>query len=178
MSVDTTTLDHHGGHMLYRDAPTVEVSTLIEGATGDQVWDLVTDINLPTHAAGELESTEWVGDPGVAVGARFRGTNSSEDMGTWIGECEITEVDPGRRWVWQVGSAAGGDPWATWAFEVEPSSKGTIVRQWARLGPGPSRLSEFIATQPDKEARVIAHRLNTWREAMQANLTLIHTTLT
>ena len=164
--------------MLYRDAPTVEVSTLIEGATGNQVWELVTDITLPTRAAGELASAEWVGEPGVAVGARFRGTNTAEHLGTWVGECEVVEVDPGRRWVWQVGPAAGGDPWATWAFEVEPSSKGTIVRQWARLGPGPSRLSEFIATQPDKEARVVAHRMSAWREAMQANLALIRTTLT
>ncbi|HMS75261.1 SRPBCC family protein [Gordonia sp. (in: high G+C Gram-positive bacteria)] len=164
--------------MLYRDAPTVEVSTLIEGATVDQVWDLVTDITLPTRAAGELESTEWVGDPGVAVGARFRGTNTAEHLGTWVGECEITEVDPGRRWVWQVGPAAGGDPWATWAFEVEPSSKGTIVRQWARLGPGPSRLSEFIQANPAKESRLITHRLTDWRNAMQANLDLIRTTLT
>ena len=136
--------------MLYRDAPTVEVSTLIEGATGDQVWDLVTDINLPTRAAGELESTEWVGDPGVAVGARFRGTNSSEDMGTWIGECEITEVDPGRRWVWQVGPA-GGDPWATWAFEVEPSSRAPSSASGPAWAPAPPASPSSSPPNPTKK---------------------------
>jgi hypothetical protein len=77
-----------------------------------------------------------------------------------------------------VGPAGGGRPWATWAFEVEPSGKGTIIRQWARLGPGPSRLSEFIAAAPAKESRIIANRMATWREGMRANLDLIRTTLT
>ena len=156
--------------MRYRDAPTVEVSELIEGCTVERVWDIVADIALPTQADGELVSAEWVGEPAeIVVGARFRGTNSAEGLGTWTAECEIVEVEPGRRWVWTAGGPQG-EPWSTWAFEVDASSKGAIVRQWARLGPGPSQLSQAIEANPHLEGRIIARRMDDWRRGMQANL--------
>ncbi len=59
---------------------------------------------------------------------------------------------------------------ATWGFEVEPTSDGVLIRQWGRMGPGPSGLTPGIAAQPDKEARIVARRLSEWQQNMQANL--------
>ena len=59
---------------------------------------------------------------------------------------------------------------ATWAFEVEPASDGVLIRQWGRMGPGPSGLTPAIAAQPDKEARIVSRRLAEWQQNMQANL--------
>jgi hypothetical protein len=59
---------------------------------------------------------------------------------------------------------------ATWAFEVEPASDGVLVRQWARMGPGPSGLTPAIVAQPEKEARIVSRRLAEWQQNMQANL--------
>ena len=59
---------------------------------------------------------------------------------------------------------------ATWAFEVEPTSDGVLIRQWARMGPGPSGLTPAIASMPDKEARIVANRLAEWQQNMRANL--------
>ena len=62
-----------------------------------------------------------------------------------------------RRWVYNVVGPDGAS--ATWAFEVEPTSDGVLIRQWARMGPGPSGLTPAIAAMPDKEARIVANRL-------------------
>jgi hypothetical protein len=59
---------------------------------------------------------------------------------------------------------------ATWAFEVEPASDGVLVRQWARMGPGPSGLTPAIVAQPEKEARIVSRRLAEWQQNMAANL--------
>ena len=115
----------------------------------------------------DVELVEFTGETGQ-VGARFRGCNQHTALGTWETVCEVVEVEDQRRWVWNVFGPDGVG--ATWGFEVEPASDGALIRQWARLGPGPSGLSIAIAAQPDKEARIIAGRLSEWQKNMQANL--------
>lgn len=157
--------------MRYRDQPTVEVTARVK-CDVSTAWARVTDIGLPARCSSELQGVEWLGDSdGVAVGARFRGTNQHEAMGTWQVECEVVEVDEGRRWVW---NALGSDgPTATWGFEIEPTSDGVLIRQWARMGPGPSGLTFAITAKPEKEARIVAGRLAEWKQNMQVNLDCI-----
>jgi Polyketide cyclase / dehydrase and lipid transport len=135
-------------------------------------WDLVTDIGLPARCSAELQSVEWVGERDrVCVGARFRGHNRHDALGTWDTECEVVEVsDDGavRRWVWNVLAADGVG--ATWAFEVEPARDGVLIRQWARMGPAPSGLSIAIDARPELEGRIVARRLAEWEQGMRANL--------
>lgn len=155
--------------MRLRDNPIIEVSRRI-ACTPERAWELVTDIGLPTAAAGELQRVEWLdGAAGVEVGARFRGYNRSDDLGEWHTDCVVVDVEDGRRWVWAVGPN-GEEPWATWGFEVDPTRDGALVRQWARIGDGASPFAGFVAAQPDKEARIIDFRLGVWRAAMEANL--------
>lgn len=154
--------------MRYRDSPTIEVTQRVRCDVAT-AWRYVTDITLPARCSAELQSAEWLkGASGVAVGARFRGRNSNEAIGEWETVCEVAEVEDQRRWVWNV--LGQGAPVATWGFEVEPTSDGVLIRQWARLGPAPSGLSFAIAAQPDKEARIIAGRLADWQRNMVANL--------
>ena len=154
--------------MRYRDQPTIEVTqrVLCDVATA---WAHVTDITLSARCSAELQTVEWVdGADRVSVGARFRGRNRHDAFGEWEAVCEVVEVEDQRRWVWNVIGPDGVG--ATWGFEVEPASDGALVRQWARMGPGPSGLSVEIAAQPDKEARIVARRLSEWQQNMQANL--------
>ena len=153
--------------MRYADQPTVEVQERIEGDP-QQIWELVTDINLPSRFSPELQRVRWVEGDEVAVGNRFTGDNRNEHLGEWTTECTVMEVDPGRRWVWSVRN--GDDVMATWGFEVDPGRGATTVRQWARMGPDPSGLSIAIEAMPDKEGRIIARRMEEWRSAMAANL--------
>ncbi|WP_305094568.1 SRPBCC family protein [Prescottella sp. R16] len=157
--------------MRLRDTPTVEVSTRL-GCSPEQAWALVTDISLPTRAAGELQRVEWLdGATGVAVGARFRGHNSNEAMGDWHTDSEIVEVEDGRRWVWQVGESDA--PFAVWGFEVDPDGDGATVRQWGKIGTGRSPLTAFVEQHPEQEAAIVAHRMSVWRQGMTANLAML-----
>jgi hypothetical protein len=154
--------------MRYRDQPTVEVTQLVpcDVATA---WSYVTDITVPARCSAELQSVEWLaGAHRVEVGARFRGRNQNDAMGSWETVCEVVEADEPHRWVWNVLGHEGAI--TSWGFEVEPASAGTLIRQWARMGPGPSGLSIPIAAQPEKEARIVARRLADWQRNMQANL--------
>ncbi|SDD22846.1 SRPBCC family protein [Rhodococcus tukisamuensis] len=157
--------------MRLRDNPTVEVSERLE-CSPEHAWALITDIELPTRADGELQRVEWLdGAAGVAVGARFRGYNANPQAGEWHTEPEITEVEDGRRWVWRVGPA--DEPLAVWGFEVDSDGDGAVVRQWAKAGTGRSPLSDFIEQYPDKEGTILAHRLAVWRDGMAANLAVL-----
>ena len=154
--------------MRYSDQPTVEVTQRVK-CDASTAWKLVTDIGLPARCSSELQSAQWLGDSdGVEVGARFRGCNEHAALGTWQTECEVVEVVDERRWVWNVIGSDG--PTATWAFEIEPTSDGVLIRQWARMGPGPSGLTYAINAKPDKEGRIVAGRLAEWRQNMQNNL--------
>ena len=105
---------------------------------------------------------------GSAARGRFRGRNKHQAFGDWETVCEVVEVDDQRRWVWNVIGPDGVG--ATWGFEVEPASDGVLIRQWGRMGPGPSGLTPAILAQPDKEARIVTRRLAEWQQNMQANL--------
>ncbi|MDT5163316.1 MAG: hypothetical protein QOC88_210 [Mycobacterium sp.] len=154
--------------MRYRDQPTVEVTQRVRCDVAT-AWSLVTDINLSARSSSELQGVEWIDDArAVAVGARFRGRNKHEAFGEWATVCEVVEVEDERRWVYNVIGPEGIS--ATWAFEVEPASDGVLVRQWGRMGPGPSGLTPAIVAQPEKEARIITRRLAEWETNMQANL--------
>jgi hypothetical protein len=152
----------------YRDQPTIEVTQRVR-CDVPTAWGFITDIELPTRRSAELEAVEWLGDAdGVKVGARFRGRNRHEAFGAWETVCEVVEVEDQRRWVWNaIGPDGVG---ATWGFEVEPASDGVLIRQWGRMGPGPSGLTPAIVAQPEKEARIVARRLSEWQQNMQGNL--------
>ncbi|EGD55336.1 SRPBCC family protein [Gordonia neofelifaecis] len=162
--------------MRLRDSPTVEVSRELRCAP-EHAWQMVTDISLPTRAPGELQRVEWLdGADAVTVGARFSGHNRNEQMGDWQTISVITEVEPGRRWVWTVGPDSKA-PFASWGFEVDPMRDGTIVRQWARIGDAESPFKTFIDAHPDREGEIIAFRLGVWQRAMEANLAVLEAAL-
>lgn len=155
--------------MRYRDQPTMQVEERI-AADPATLWALVTDIGLPSRFSEELQGAEWLdGATGVAVGNRFRGTNENEHLGVWQTECVVTEVEPERRWTWEVHG--GDNRMATWGFEIDPGREAVTVRQWARMGPDPSGLNIAIDAMPEKEGRIISRRLQEWERNMTANLT-------
>ena len=150
----------------------MEVEQRIQADPAD-LWTLITDIDLPARYSEELQAVEWLdGSTGVAVGHRFRGRNEHPDLGHWETECVITEVEPERRWVYEVRATGDGmeGTMATWGFELDPGRDAVRVRQWARMGPDRSGLSFAIESMPDKEGRIIARRLAEWRRNMEANL--------
>lgn len=152
----------------YADAPTVEVSAHVS-ATAEFVWHLVSDVNFSARFSREFVGAEWLdGATGPALGARFRGTSRHPAIGEWHTVSVVTEYEPGRILQWTVGSLE--DPTAVWRFEIAEEDGGVLVTQRAQMGPGPSGLTAAIETNPDKEERIVEHRLDEYRTNMRSNL--------
>lgn len=161
--------------MRYRDRPTVEVEERVSGDPA-AIWAVVTDITLPARFSSELHEVTWLeGATGVEVGNRFKGSNRHDALGEWTTECVVVDVEPERRWVWDVVGTDG--VMATWGFEIDPGRDAVTVRQWARMGPAPSGLTPAIEAMPDKEGRIVARRMAEWRRNMAANLAGIRDTI-
>lgn len=156
--------------MRYADGPTVE-SEIVVAAPADVLWPLVTDLSLLVELSPELQRVEWLdGAGGPAADVRFRGHSAHSAVGEWSTVSTITVWEPGRSFGWEVERDRPEGPAATWLLELTPADGGTRVRQWARLGPGPSGLTPAIERWPDKEERIVGGRIGEWRSAMETNL--------
>jgi uncharacterized protein YndB with AHSA1/START domain len=155
--------------MKYADGPTAEVELDID-APPSRVWELVSDINLPSRFSTEFQGAEWQNEAsGPAVGARFTGRNKHRAAGEWETTSIIVTCEPEGALEWAVTDP--DNPSASWRFELEPSGvSGTRLKQWVRLGPGWSGLTPAIEAMPDKEERIIERRLEEHRANMTACL--------
>jgi hypothetical protein len=141
----------------YADSPTARAEIHV-AAPPSAVWPLVSDIRLPARFSTELTAAEWAeGTAGPCAGARFTGHSHHPAAGAWQTTCTVVTWDEPRAFAWVVEDP--DRPSAQWGFELEPDGDGTLVRQWAVLGPGPSGLTPAIEAMPDKEERIVARRL-------------------
>lgn len=148
----------------YADAPTAECAQWIAAAP-ERVWELVSDIHLMPELSGELRSVEWLdGASGPAVGNRFLGRNEHPALGAWETTSHVVACQRPREFTWSVGDPE--HPTATWGFALEASDGGTLLRQWARMGPAPSGLSRAIERMPDKEQKIVHNRLREFETSM------------
>ena len=154
--------------MKYADGPTAEATVHI-WAPPEELWPLVSDIQLVASLSSEVQEVAWLDDvQEPAVGAAFRGRSRHRAVGEWTTTSRVVACDPPRVFAWAVGDA--DDPAAMWRFELTPRDGGTELRQWARMGPGFSFLCQAIDAMPDKEERIVAGRLREWQAAIEANL--------
>jgi hypothetical protein len=152
----------------YADGPEAKVEVRV-AAPPERVWALVSDINMPASFSNEFKGAEWAGDAtGPCLGAQFVGHNEHPAIGSWRSTSTVVVCEVGRAFGWDV--QAGGEVAASWRFELEADGEGTRLRQWARMGPGPSGLTSAIEAWPDKEERIVANRLAEWQRNMQATV--------
>ena len=150
------------------DQPEAQVRTWIAAST-EQVWPVVSDIELLPAASAELRSVQWLdGATGPAVGARFLGRNRNEALGEWTTTSHVVECAPGRVFAWAVQDPA--DPIATWRFALSPREGGTDLAYRVRLGTGRSGLTRAIARAPERERQVVAQRLRDLERNMVTTL--------
>ncbi|MGV9821898.1 SRPBCC family protein [Nocardia xishanensis] len=157
----------------YADTPTAEGIIHIDAPLA-KVWNVVTDVELMPIFSDELKSAEWV-DPvrGARLDGAFVGTSWHPELGEWSTTSYIVEFDAHRTFSWVVGSTE--NPGATWRFTLEPDNDGTLLRQWVRMGPGPSGLSFAIAAMPEKEQKIVFVRMRELERAIEHTLAAIKT---
>jgi hypothetical protein len=154
--------------MRFAEGPTVEVAIDID-APIERVWPLVTDVSVPARFSSEFQGAEWIERSDEAtLGAKFLGSNAHEAIGEWQTTSTIVECDECRSFAWAVSDP--DEPAATWRFSLAPNGDGTRLAYSVRLGPGPSGLTNAIDQRPDKEERIIAHRLEEHRRNMAATI--------
>jgi uncharacterized protein YndB with AHSA1/START domain len=153
----------------YVDMPSTEVSIDIT-APPERVWTFVTDVGLPSRFSNEFQGAVLLdGATVLAVGTRFVGRNYHPVVGTWETTSTITACEPHELLAYDVGGA-DGPPSASWRFTLEPTTTGTRLTQWMRIGPGRSGVSRAIDAMPDKESKILHRRLGEHRANMEATL--------
>ncbi len=159
--------------MRFADKPTAEVTVHID-APPAAVWGLVTDLDVLARHSDEFQGGQWL-DPSRprGVGARFHGHNQNP-RAAWDVTCTVTDWEPERAFGWVVEDPDA--PAASWRFTLDPEDAGTRLRYWARMGPGPSGVTAFIAEHPDDEEGIVDRRLAVWNANMQATVTGIRAT--
>ncbi|WP_225823914.1 SRPBCC family protein [Streptomyces naphthomycinicus] len=153
---------------VYADAPTVSVSTYIE-APVEHVWSLVSDIHLMPRLSSELQEVEWLdGATAPRPGGRFVGRSAHPSLGDWETISTVVDCSAPQRFGWAVGDP--DHPSSVWRFTLTRRETGTVLEQWAQMGPAPSGLSFAIEAMPDKEQKIVFVRLREFETGMKANL--------
>jgi uncharacterized protein YndB with AHSA1/START domain len=137
----------------FSDGPEIEVTVEI-GAAPERVWELISDINLPSRFQNEFKRAEWVTD-GPALGAEFTGHNERKDF-KWDTSSWVVEYEPLKSFGWAVSDPI--NPGATWTYRLSENADGTRLVFHRRLGPGPSGITAIIARHPEDEEAIIAAR--------------------
>ncbi|MFJ8945023.1 SRPBCC family protein [Streptomyces sp. NPDC102395] len=153
---------------VYADTPTVSASAYID-APPERLWRYVSDIHLMPELSAELQHVEWLdGATGPCAGHRFRGRSAHHALGDWETVSTIVDCEEPRRFGWAVGDPA--HPMSIWRFTLHPQDTGTLLEQWAQLGPAPSGLSVAIEAMPDKEQKIVFVRLREFETGIKSNL--------
>lgn len=142
----------------------VVVSTHISASAG-RVWELISDVNLPSRFSVELARAEWVGEPGAGSVIRgYMNLNGRE----WDTESVVIDWRPSKGFMWSVYGP--DNPVAEWGFRITPLGDGVLLVMHARLGPARSGLTAAIEAHPEKRNEIIASRMATWRANMLATI--------
>ena len=72
-----------------------------------------------------------------------------------------------------MGRGGPGPSSTTWRFTLRPDGPGTVLEQWAQLGPARSGLSLAIDAMPDKEPKIVFVRLREMEAGLTGNLAAI-----
>jgi hypothetical protein len=115
---------------------------------------------------------EWLGGAtGPALGHRFTGRNAHPELGKWETVSTIVACDEPRCFAWAVGDP--DHPSTTWRFTLRPDGLGTVLGQWAQMGPGRSGLNLAIDAMPEKEQKIVFVRLREMEAGLTGNLAAI-----
>ncbi|MET9131966.1 SRPBCC family protein [Streptomyces antibioticus] len=156
---------------VYADTPTVSAEAYID-APPQRLWGYVSDIHLMPRLSTELRQVEWLdGATGPRPGNRFLGRSTHPALGDWETVSTVVDCEEPHRFAWAVGEP--DHPTSVWRFTLRPEGSGTLLEQWAQMGPDRSGLSAAIDAMPDKEQKIVFVRLREFEAGMKANLAAV-----
>jgi uncharacterized protein YndB with AHSA1/START domain len=103
-------------------------------ASPAEVYAVVSDPVAVASLSPECYRAAWVGGGGPEPGARFRGYNR-HGLFRWRTTATVTDARPGERFAYDV--AVLGVPVSSWAYDLEATDGGTLVRESTTDRRGP-----------------------------------------
>ena len=133
------------------------------GASAEAIWALLTDVTRMGEWSPECHHCEWLGGPGPAIGARFRGHNRWGPL-RWSTVSQVVGLDPGREFAFLARHWTGAT--TRWTYRLEANGSGTRITEtyetvdtprWIlgleRLMKRPDRLTIGMRTTLERIAR-------------------------
>jgi len=137
---------------------------IIINAPVEKVWPLISDPDLPAKFSEEFQGAVWLDGATPGLGAKFKGTNKMGER-VWDTTSTITDFSVNEVFEWTVEDL--DNPVSIWSFRLSPSDGSTILKMSGVLGTyTETGLHAAIAKDPENEEKIVAWRMNQWRENM------------
>ena len=149
---------------LLEQMPGVTVEVDIK-ASGQRVWELVSDLNVASKFSDEFLGADWSDDVPPIIGSSFVGRNQRGDR-YWETTSYVRTYEPPNVFAWNVGDL--DLPSAQWKFEIDAIGDQSRLRHSMIIGPGIGGTARAMRDDPDNAHSILKRR----REQLQRNMEL------
>lgn len=143
------------GSARIQDGPGV-VAEIDTDARPRQVWEVISDINMPAKFSDEFAGAEWLSDDEIAAGAIFRGRSAISDGREWETNCIVTEWVERETFEWRTTDPE--NPGAIWRFDLAEQGAGSRLRFSMVIGKKNNSTAPRAMADPSLENQILFER--------------------
>ena len=143
------------GSARIQDGPGV-VAEIDTDARPRQVWEVISDINMPAKFSDEFAGAEWLSDDEIAAGAIFRGRSATSDGREWETNCIVTEWVERETFEWRTTDPE--NPGAIWRFDLAEQGAGSRLRFSMIIGKENNSTAPRAMADPSLENQILFER--------------------
>ena len=143
------------GSARIQDGPGV-VAEIDTDARPRQVWEVISDRNMPAKFSDEFAGAEWLSDDEIAAGAIFRGRSAISDGREWETNCIVTEWVERETFEWRTTDPE--NPGAIWRFDLAEQGTGSRLRFSMVIGKENNSTAPRAMADPSLENQILFER--------------------
>ena len=143
------------GSARIQDGPGV-VAEIDTDARPRQVWEVISDINMPAKFSDEFAGAEWLSDDEIAAVAIFRGRSAISDGREWETNCIVTEWVERETFEWRTTDPE--NPGAIWRFDLAEQGAGSRLRFSMVIGKENNSTAPRAMADPSLENQILFER--------------------
>ena len=143
------------GSARIQDGPGV-VAEIDTDARPRQVWEVISDINMPAKFSDEFAGAEWLSGDEIAAGAIFRGRSAISDGREWETNCIVTEWVERETFEWRTTDPE--NPGAIWRFDLAEQGTGSRLRFSMVIGKENNSTAPRAMADPSLENQILFER--------------------
>ena len=143
------------GSARIQDGPGV-VAEIDTDARPRQVWEVISDINMPAKFSDEFAGADWLSDDEIAAGAIFCGRSATSDGREWETNCIVTEWVERETFEWRTTDPE--NPGAIWRFDLAEQGAGSRLRFSMIIGTENNSTAPRAMADPSLENQILFER--------------------